>query len=447
MENFDYNKEPLRDILFIDVKSFYATVECAARGLNPLTTLLVVMSQADNAGNGLILASSPKAKEALHISNVTRADNLPSHPDLHIVPPRMQKYIEENLKLNQLFQTFVAEEDLLIYSIDESILDVTASLALFFPHNISRQQKRWQMARLIQRTAYQKLGLILTVGIGDNPLLAKLALDNAAKHRKQHHYIAEWRYQDIPETIWRIPNLTDFWGIGERTKRRLYRIGIDTVEQLAHANVELLRQRYGIIGEQLYHHANGIDRTILSEDAPAVKEQSYSNSQILPKDYTNIRDIKIVIGEMAEQVASRIRRHGCLTQRIQLQLRSAHCDLDKRFSHQLTIQATNQTDTLKRHCFELFERYYQGQAIRQVSLSYSKLLYTNQRQLSLFEEPEKQLAKERLDHVIDLIRERYGFTSIIHATSKLDGARSIARSHLISGHDGGAGGLDGLSKK
>ena len=447
MGNFDYTKEPLRDILFIDVKSFYATVECADRGLDPLTTLLVVMSQADNTGNGLVLAASPKAKEVLHISNVTRADQIPNHPDLKVVPPRMQKYIQENIKLNTLFETFVATEDLFIYSIDESILDVTASLSLFFPEDIPRAQKRWQMARLIQRKAYQELGLVLTVGIGDNPLLAKLALDNAAKHRKQHHYIAEWRYQDIPETVWRIPELTDFWGIGTRTKKRLYRIGIDTVEQLAHANVELLRQRYGIIGEQLYHHANGIDRTILSEAPPIVKDKSYSNSQILPKNYTNIREIEIVIGEMAEQVASRIRRHGCLTQSIHLFLGSAHHDQDKRFAHQVKINATNQTDELKKHCLDLFHRYYQGQAIRQIGLSYSKLIYTTNRQLSFFEEPEKELNKERLDRVIDLIRERYGFTSIIHATIKLAGARSIARSHLVSGHDGGAGGLDGIQKK
>ena len=143
MLNFDYQKEPLRDILFVDVKSFYATVECAARKLDPLTTMLVVMSTADNTGKGLILASSPAAKERLGISNVTRANNLPNHPDLWQVPPRMNLYIQENVKFNQLLKEYVAEEDHLVYSIDESLMDVTASMNLFFPDTgLSRQEKR-----------------------------------------------------------------------------------------------------------------------------------------------------------------------------------------------------------------------------------------------------------------------------------------------------------------
>lgn len=444
LTNFDYRKEPKRDILFIDVKSFYATVECVARGLDPLKTMLVVMSSSDHTGNGLILASSPRAKEQLHISNVTRAENLPDHPQLIKAPPRMSHYIQENMKLNTLFQRFVAEEDLLIYSIDESILDVTASLTLFFPEKLSRHEKRLKMARLIQQTVYDEMGLILTVGIGDNPLLAKLALDNAAKNRMKDHFIAEWTYDTIPETVWKIPSLTDFWGIGRRTQKRLYKIGIDSVEQLAHADVELLRLRYGIIGEQLYYHANGIDRTIISEASPQPKEKSYSNNQVLPKNYTNIHEIEIVIGEMAEQVAARIRRHDCLTQCVHLYVGSAYHEKSKSFSHQMKIEATNQTKELKQHCLHLFHKYYQGQAVRHIGISYSKLLYTQNRQLNLFEDPEKEIAQERLDRVIDLIRQKYGFTSIIHATSKLEGARSISRSHLVGGHDGGAGGLEGL---
>ncbi|AYW45249.1 Y-family DNA polymerase [Tetragenococcus koreensis] len=443
---FDYKKEPLRDILFIDVKSFYATVECIYHGWDPLETLLVVASHADNTGNGLILAASPKAKEQLGISNVSRIDNLPDHPLLKQVPPRMSLYIQENVELNQLFKTYVAAKDLLVYSIDESILDVTHSLNLFFPNpNLSRKEKRWLMARKIQKEIYEKTGLILTVGIGDNPLLSKLALDTDAKHQKASGYIAEWTYQDIESKVWQVDPMTEFWGIGSRTKKQLFKIGINTIEQLANSDVDLLYYRFGIIGEQLYHHANGVDRTILAETPPVVKEKSYGNSQVLPKNYTDQREIEIVIGELAEQVAARIRRHGCLTSCVHLYIGAAYGEVDGGFSHQMKIPATNTSKELKAHCLRLFRKYYKGQAIRHLGITYSKLTYTQARELDLFEDMNTHLNEERLDKVIDKIRAKYGFTSIVYATSKLEGARSIARSHLIGGHNGGAGGLDGLS--
>lgn len=440
---FDYQSEPLRDILFIDVKSFYASVECALRGWDPLTTMLVVMSTADNTGNGLILASSPMAKAKLGITNVTRADNLPNHPELKKVPPRMNLYIKENVKFNNIFREYVADEDLLIYSIDESILDVTASMNLFFPDpTLDRSQKRRLFAARIQNEVKQKLGLVLTVGIGDNPLLAKLALDNGAKHNR--NFTAEWRYDIVSETIWKIAHMRDFWGIGRRMERNFYNLGIDTVYQLAHTDPELLRQRFGVLGQQYYYHANGIDRTILSEQGPAIKEKSYGNSQVLPKNYVKQQEIEIVVREMAEQVAARIRRHGCLTQCINLFIGTAQGENKSGFSHQMKIPATDNTKQLADYCLQLFRKYYRGQVVRHVGITYSKLLFTDSRQLSLFDSPEKLEAEQRLDQIIDRIRAKYGFTAIVHATSKLEGARSIARSHLVGGHDGGQGGLDGL---
>ena len=443
MLNFDYQKEPLRDILFVDVKSLYATVECAARKLDPLTTMLVVMSTADNTGKGLILASSPAAKERLGISNVTRANNLPNHPDLWQVPPRMNLYIQENVKFNQLLKEYVAEEDHLVYSIDESLMDVTASMNLFFPDTgLSRQEKRWRFAKRIQKEAYEKLGLVLSVGIGDNPLLAKLALDNGAKHHPK--FRAQWQYQDIPETVWKIPKMQDFWGIGSRMEKNFYRMGIDTIWQLAHTDPDLLYQKFGVMGQQYYYHANGIDRTILAEAAPVVKEKSYGNSQVLPRTYTDAGEIELVVREMAEQVAARIRRHGCLTQCVSLFIGGAMGEKNG-FSHQMKIPATDNTKALMAYCLQLFRKYYTGQAVRHVGITYSRLLFTHSRQLDLFHTPEESEKAEHLDQIIDLIRQKYGFTAIVHATSKINGARSIARSHLVGGHAGGGpGGLDGL---
>ena len=248
MGRFNYEEEPLRDILFIDVKSFYASVECVQRGLDPLTALLVVMSHSDNTGNGLVLAASPMAKTVLGITNVTRADNLPNHPDLYKVSPRMNLYIKENLTVNNVYRNYVADEDLLLYSIDESLMDVTQTLHLFFPDpSLSRSEKRHKMAEKIKAHVFKATGLRVTVGIGDNPLLAKLALDTEAK--KNPTFIAERTYQDVESKVWGISQMTDFWGIGSRTQKRLTQLGIESIKALAHADPDFLRSRMGIIGE------------------------------------------------------------------------------------------------------------------------------------------------------------------------------------------------------
>lgn len=146
---FDYAKEPSRDVLCIDCKSFYASVECVERGLHPLKTMLVVMSNADNAG-GLVLAASPLAKKELGISNVTRKEELPDHKDLLIVPPRMRLYIKKNFEINQIYKSFVANEDHHVFSVDESFLDVTDSLNYF------KCNTAYELTRKIQQEVQEK---------------------------------------------------------------------------------------------------------------------------------------------------------------------------------------------------------------------------------------------------------------------------------------------------
>lgn len=174
----DYTHEPTGVFLLIDNKSFYATVECTMRGLDPLTTPLVVMSEAANTGGGLVMAASPTAKREFHIRNVFRQRNLPRDGRIIVVPPRMNLYINKNLAVNQIFAEYVDPKDLLPYSIDESILNITDSWHLF-SNNIL------DVIRQIQHEVKSKLSLITTVGVGNNPLQAKLALDIYAKHNRE----------------------------------------------------------------------------------------------------------------------------------------------------------------------------------------------------------------------------------------------------------------------
>ena len=428
---FDYSRELSQDILCVDVKSFYASVECVERGLHPLKTMLVVMSNAENSG-GLILAASPRAKEILGISNVSRKWEIPPHPDLLIVPPRMNFYIEKNTEINDIFRKYVSDEDLHIYSIDESFVSVRSSLKLF------KRKNAYDMARMIQYHIYKKTGLYVTIGIGDNMLLAKLALDNEAKYNAD--FIAEWRYKDVPETVWKIENMTDMWGIGERTEKRLNHLGIKSIYDLAHSNFYHLRESLGLIGEQLYASSWGIDRSNIKEQYRPL-EKSYGNSQILTKDYVNKQEIKIVIREMAEQVATRIRKYHCQTGCVSLSVGYSRHAEERGFSRQMKIPVTSNSKKLVQYCFELFTKYYDGQAVRNIGITYSNLTYTSHLQLDLFEDPSQQIANEKLDLLVDRIRNKYGFQSLVHASSLLEGATAINRSSLIGGH---AGGMEGI---
>lgn len=441
---FDYSKEPRRDILCIDCRSFYASVECAARDLDPLKTKLVVMSYPSDSpserGSGLILASSPMAKKAYHITNVSRARDLPfPYPsDLVIAAPRMKLYMQKNMEINAIYKSYTDEENHHVYSVDESFLDVTNSLRLF------NCASAYELAKKIQIDVYRKTGLYTSIGIGDNPLLAKLALDIEAKHTKKMK--AEWRYEDVPEKLWQIQELTDFWGIGRRTAKTLNRMGIQTINDLAHANYYDLKSKLGILGAQLYAHAWGIDRSFLGKKIQP-KEKSIGNSQVLTKDYTRKNEIELVIKEMADKVGTRLRRIHAQTQVISLWIGFSlgYVDLSgkKGFHHQMKVSATASSKKIAETLLLIFRRYYKNQDVRTISVGCSKLLFTDSIQLDLFSDPNQQVKEITADRAVDIIRSRYGFKSLVHANSLLDGGRAIARSSLVGGHAGGMAGIEG----
>lgn len=441
---FDYTKEPSRDILCIDCKSFYASVECVERGLSPLKTKLVVMSYPSDdpsqRGSGLILASSPAAKKAYGISNVSRSRDLPfPYPeDLVIAPPRMALYMRKNMEINNIYKKYADEQNHAVYSIDESFVDVTDSLKLFGAKDAR------ELARMIQTDVYRQTGIFTTIGIGDNPLLAKFALDLESK--KNADMKAEWRYEDVQQKLWSVENITDVWGIGRRTAIRLNRMGIFTMHDLAHANYYQLKQNFGVLGTQLYAHSWGIDRSFLGQKYK-VKSKSIGNSQVLNRDYTRRKEIEIVIKEMADQVATRLRRTGAKAEVVSLWIGFSMGYVDQSgirgFHQQMKVPATNSSKQIANYLLQIFDRHYKYQDIRNVGVNCSKLVYSNALQLDLFEDPDEQVKDLKIDYVVDTIRKKYGFKSIVHANSIMEGGRAIARSSLVGGHAGGMSGLEG----
>jgi DNA polymerase V len=424
MIKMNYSKEPRRDILCIDVTSFFASVESVRLGLHPLASYVVVMSKADQDG-GLVLAAAPRVKKEYGIKTGSRRYEIPKHSFIQIVEPHMTLYLKVNAMINAIFLEFVAETDLHLYSIDESFLDVTASHALYGSTK--------EIALKIQTTIWQRLRLFVTIGIGDNPLMAKLALDNAAK--KEKNGIAEWHYKDVPETLWKIQPITEMWGIGSRTASNLYRLGIDSVYDLSQYSVHSLKKIHGTIGEQLFYHAHGIDQSIISQKYTPLS-RSFGKSQILDRDYIDAYEIEVVIREMADQVAARLRNHHAQTGMIHLTIRFSGEILDKGFNQQLKIFPTSSSQKIIETCLFLFRKHYNNEPVRQLAISCGKIHYQSDLQLDLFESAEQTISREELEKVIDRIRFKYGYTSLVHASSLTSGGTAIKRSGLVSGHQG-----------
>lgn len=427
----DYTNEPDGIFAVIDNKSFYATVECSMRGLDPLTTPLVVMSEAHNTGSGLIMAASPMAKHMFHIKNVSRGRDLPRDPRLIVVPPRMNLYIDKNIAVNRIFNEFVAPEDILPYSIDESILDLTHSWHLFGNTIL-------EVVRKIQHEVKTRQHLLLTVGLGNNPLQAKIALDVYAKHNRE--FIGVITNHTVPQKIWTITELTQVWGIGSRTKRRLNHLQIYNMYDLAHCNPYLLKKEMGIIGTQLFASAWGIDRTDLAE--PLIyQDKSIGNSQVLAKDYRDQAEIELVIKEIGAQVAARLRAQNKQCSGVYLAVGYSFGVVDDQglngFAHSLKMDvSTSETNIINQQLIWIFRRYWDPNAsIRNIAVSCTRLSSRFGEQMNLFD---KRGAKRlTLEDTMDEIRKRFGKTAIFRASSLAKGGTFIERSKLVGGHNGG----------
>ncbi|KRM85261.1 Nucleotidyltransferase DNA polymerase for DNA repair [Lactobacillus hominis DSM 23910 = CRBIP 24.179] len=381
------------------------------------------------------MASSPLAKKKYGLKNVMRQRNLPPKektPGLYRVDPHMNLYIKKAMQIKEIFLKYCAPEDLHTYSIDESMLDMTKSWHLF-------GKEPYEVARKIQKEIHDTLGLYTTCGIGENPLLAKLAMDISAKHRLS--MIDFWHYVEVPDTVWKIKNLEDVWGINTRTADHLRRIGINNMYELAHSDPTLLHREFGIIGDQLFAMSWGVDRSIISQKYHP-KSKSYSNSQVLARDYTNQREIEIVIREIGEQVAARIRAHHFQTKRITLFIgyslkQRAFNDHRGGFVKSETISPTNSNKELTTELIALFRKKWQGETVREIGVDFGKLIPDTEQQLSLFSSVESQIKQFKFDRIVDSVRHNYGFTSLVKASSLLPGATAIERSNLVGGHNGG----------
>ena len=296
-----------RTYFCIDMKTFYASVECAERGLNPFETYLAVVDE-NRGKNALCLAITPKMK-ARGIKNRCRMSEIPRDIDFIRALPRMQLYIDYAADIYGIFLDYFDPRDIHVYSIDESFIDVTDYLKMY---NLSARQ----LAKKLMNEIANKKQIPSTVGIGTNLYLAKIALDITAKHSTSHiGFLTEDIYR---ETLWKHRPITDFWQVAEGTARRLAKYAIYDMGGVANAPQELLYKEFGINAELLIDHAWGREPCLI-EDIKNYKgkSKSVSFSQVLPRDYT-FEEARIVFSEMVLNGCQEMMRRHVITKKVGL---------------------------------------------------------------------------------------------------------------------------------
>lgn len=411
-----------RNIMCIDLKSFFASCECVERGLDPFKVPLVVANK--KQGNGAITLAVTPALKKQGIPGRVRLYDIPKNIKYEIVPPRMKLYIEKSKQVVGIYLDYVAPEDLHIYSIDECFLDVTDYLKLY-------KKTDYELAEEILKTVEEKTGLTATCGIGPNLLLAKVAMDTEAK--KYKNGIAKWTYDDVPEKLWSITPLSKMWGIGPRMEKKLNNLNIYTVGELANYDKNILKDKFGVMGQELWNHANGIDLSKISDFKVTPKDKSYSHSQVLFKDYDG-NNVKLIIAEMVDVICARLRASGKESRVIGFGIGYSK-DVDGGFYHSIKLEtSTDSPREITNICFLIFDRYYNNLPIRKVSISCGGLTKKSGVQLNLFEPIENKKEEVKVNTAIDEIKSKFGKNSIVKASSLLPDSTAIARNEKIGGH-------------
>ena len=416
------NLYPKRNIMCIDLKSFFASCECVERGIDPFKVPLVVANKTQ--GNGAITLAVTPALKKQGIPSRVRLYDIPSSIKYEIVPPRMKLYIKKSKEVVSIYLDYVAPEDLHIYSIDECFLDVTNYLKLY-------KKTDYELAEEILKKITEKTGLTATCGIGPNLLLAKVAMDTEAK--KYKNGIAKWDYKDIQTKLWPITPLSKMWGIGPRMEKNLNILNIYTIKDLACYDKNKLKDKFGIMGQELWNHANGIDLSKISDFKISPKDKSYSHSQVLFKDY-NETNIKLIISEMVEVITYRLRASNQECQVIGFGIGYSK-EIHRNFYHSIKLDnPTDSTKEITNICLLIFDRYYTNMPIRKVSISCGGLVKKTGVQLNLFESNNEKIYETKINTTIDEIKNKFGKNSIIKASNLLEDSTAIERNQKIGGH-------------
>ena len=428
-----------RTYLCIDLKSFYASVECVERGLNPMTTNLVV-ADPSRSEKTICLAVSPSMKER-GVRNRCRVYEIPKNIKYIMAPPRMKKYINYAARVYGIYLQYISKEDIHVYSVDEAFLDVTDYLKLY-------KKTPREMAAFLTEQIQKKIGINATAGIGPNLYLAKIALDIIAKHSP--NFIGELTEETYQKRLWDHRPISDFWRIGSGIQRVLEKHRMFTMGDIAHADEEILYRLFGIDAELIIDHAWGREPvTIADIKKYRSKDVSFSSGQVLPRDYT-ATETALIVREMTREMCLRLAKNQQLATSITLSIGLAGVPTPDeeniglqiiyhnsflRGTHRF-LSPTNSTRVMVTGAERLLDRIVdQDKKYRRVYLDCNKVIPASTlRQAALFEEETQAPSDKKIQTAIIDIKSRFGKNAIFRGEDLEEAATTRARNQQIGGH-------------
>lgn len=417
-----------RTYLCIDLKSFYASVECRERNLDPMTTNLVV-ADPERTEKTICLAVSPSMK-AMGIPGRCRVFEIPKGINYIMAPPRMQLYIDYSAEIYSIYLKYIAKEDIHSYSIDEIMADVTDYLPMY-------QMTARELGTRMMQDVLDAAGIPSACGIGTNLYQAKVALDITAKHAEDHIGVLD--EESYRRTLWTHRPLKDFWRIGSGIAKRLESMGIFTMEGVARADEDALYRMFGIDAELLIDHAWGREPTTIADiKAYKPKANSISSGQVLGCDY-NYENGRLIVKEMADLLCLELVDKGLVTDSITL-----YVGYGKRYGKKSAHGTTTMTVTTSSakqiiaYTVKLYERIVDRTTpIHRVNLSFNNVVDEVYQQYDLFTDPAELEREHRLQKAMLDIKEKYGKNAILKGMNLVEGATARERNRQIGGHRSG----------
>jgi DNA polymerase-4 len=410
-------------IFLVDMQSFYASVEKASHPEYRDKPLIVAGDPVKRSG--IVLAACPIAKKHGVQTTEWIKQSLDKCPDLVVVQPHMQLYIDVSLQITDILERY---SDLVEpFSIDEQFVDVSSSVSLYgSPYDIARD---------IQYAIMNETQVYARVGIGPNKILAKSACDIHAKKNKSG--IFELNHSNIQD-LWTQP-IPKMFGIGSRMAKHMQRMGIHYIGELAALELgrfkQMMRARFGknadIHAEVLWQTANGIDYspvTIHSHDT----QKAIGHHMTMPRDYHRAEDIEVVLLELSEEVCRRARHKGFMGNTVAIGCRGADFDHPTGFHRQMKLPLmTNHAPDVTDAARQLFHIHWDGNPVRSVGVTLTGLVPEGEYQIDMFRDREEEI---KLDKTMDQIKNKYGATAIMRASSLTKAGQARERAAKIGGH-------------
>lgn len=414
--------------LCIDLKSFYASVECVERGLDPMTTNLVV-ADPERGDKTICLAITPAMKK-LGIKNRCRVFEIPKNIQYIMAEPRMKLYIDYAAAIYGIYLNYISKDDIHVYSIDEAFLDVTSYLKLY--HMTARE-----LAKTIMQDILQQTGIQSTCGIGTNLYLSKVALDILDKHADDYiGYLDESLYR---EKLWQHKPLTDFWRIGPGIARKLANYGINTMEGIAISNEDFLYRLFGIDAELLIDHAWGWEPTTIADiKTYTPKTNCITSGQVLMRDYEFAEGL-LIIKEMVDLLCLDLAAKEMVTKSITMQVGYAnHLKLEPAHGTAALSTETNSDHIIRPAVEALYKRIVNPQyQIRRVNISCNNVRPEKYRQITLFDNTAQLEKSHKVQSAVLDIKQKYGKNAILKAMNLEQAATTRERNRQIGGHKSG----------